>query len=94
MEMSTTWWAWIALALIVLFNAGLIGGLCLVLWRTYKTTEHNSIRITAFIGLMVVALVTIAGSLIATLILLSFPAYTVNESYTEKAEFFILETNK
>ena len=36
MEICVVWRGWVALALIVIFNAGLIGGLCLTLWRTYK----------------------------------------------------------
>jgi len=35
-ESHVAWWGWVALVLIVTFNAGLIGGLCLILWRTYK----------------------------------------------------------
>ena len=63
METCLAWWSWIALALIIIFNVGLIGGLCLVLWQTYKSAQLDVIRITAFIGFMVVVLVIIGASL-------------------------------
>ena len=81
MEICITWWGWIALALIVIFNVGLIGGLCFVLWQTYKNAQQDAIRITALIGFMVEVLVIIGASLIAIFPLFTFPAYTTNESY-------------
>ena len=94
MEICVTWWGWIALTLIVIFNVGLIGGLCLVLWQTYKNAQQDAIRITAFIGFMVAVLVIIGASLIAIFALFTFPAYTTNESYVGEPENYMYGIDK